>query len=487
MKTALAFLAAACLALLAASCADNLFEPRGNLPPETGLAITGDSLATTLYKVHLKWWGSDTDGEVAGFQYKWTGPPGSETYELETEWTYTSFTKNTFLLPVPDSLSSYLFEVRAVDDQGLVDPTPAAQEYPFYNNRPTVTIRFREVLPDSAWPVLPFGWESTDPEGDSTIARHLIWVKGREGTPKEVPGDADTVLLLPADIDTFGAVTVCIQAVDEAHGASAADSFDIYFHKIQGSILLVDDFDPGATPIVNPDAFYRGLLTARVGEESYTVLDLKTRAFDSNLRFAGFLTAFDHVVWYTGTRQRSVLADPARFTQMTLADSGLGAFLMRGGNLFMESLNAVGTYGGLTPGFPARYMGFEELSINPVTGGTNFEFLPAVPPVPRPCEVPFLAVPGTGLPDLYLRCPIQYPGIDSPIDTAASFAAERLYRVPMGTFKNQPGEFTPAIRYDLPSPGGRVILCTFPFSMYYGDPGNNDEAFAAFLDWFGVP
>jgi hypothetical protein len=349
-----------------------------------------------------------------------------------------------------------------------------------------VEIRFPELLPDSAWPVLALGWEADDREGDTTITEHLVWVKGREGRPIEIPGESDTSLLLPADLDTFGSVTIFLQTIDEAHSASVPDSFDVFLYRVQGDILLIDDYPLAPNPVVDPDAFYANALAARVGSDGYTILDVSRTPFNTNQRFAGFLTAFDHVIWYTGNRQRSALTDEQRFEQMTMADSGLGSFLKHGGNLYMESLNGVGTYAGLGAGFPSRYMGFDELYTNPVTAATNFEFLPAVPPVPVPCLVPFRAVDGTGLPDLFLRCPIQYAGIDSPVDTSDGFVAEKLYRVPAGTFKNQPWDFYPAIRYDLPAPEGRLILCTFPFSLYYGDPGNNDEVFSAFLDWFGV-
>lgn len=468
-------------------CGENVFEPRDNLPPETGLALTGDTLATTIYKVELKWWGSDADGEVSGYDYRWIVPAGANAYDLDTAWTYTAFVRKSFVLPVPDSLSSYRFEVRSRDNEGLVDPSPAAQVYPFFNNRPTVRIRFREILPDSAWPVIGLGWDATDAEGDTTIARHLIWVKGREAAPIEYAGPVDSVLLLPADIDTFGNVRFYLQSVDEAFGASDPDSFDIFLYRVKGTLLLVDDFAPAPTPRVDPDAFYRGGLNGRLGPDAFTVLDLALTPFDSNLRFAGFLTAFDRVVWYTGTRQRSTLTDPARFDQMALADSGLGRHLERGGGLFLESLNGVGTFSGLGADFYRDYFGFDTLYVNATSATTNFEFLPAVPPVPRPCEVPFLAAAGSGLPDLFLQCPLQYVGIDSPVDTTAGFHAERLYRVPAGTFKNQPWDFYPAVRYELSDGGGRSVLCTFPLSLYYGDPGNNDEAFSAFLDWLGVP
>ena len=377
--------------------------------------------------------------------------------------------------------------MRAIDNDGGVDASPASQRYPFFNHRPEVEIRFPELLPDSAWPVLALGWDSFDREGDSTIARHLIWVKGREANPFEVAGDVDSILLLPAQIDTFGSVTFFLQTVDEAYGASDPDTFDIFLHKINGEILLVDDYLLSSVGFVNSDGFYNGFLTERVGADGYTYIDLAETPFNTDIRWSGFLTAFEHVVWYSGIRQkRSEETDLKDFDQMALADSGLGVFIGEGGNLFMASLNAVGEAAGLGATFYQDWAGMDTVYTNQETGSSNFGFLPADAVTPNPCDVPFLAVEGSGLPDLELQCPIRYVGFDAPLDTTAGFVAERLYRVPNGTFKEQPADFYPLIRYDNPGDAGMVILATFPFSLYFG-ADNNDEVLGTFLDWFGAP
>jgi len=472
--------------LLGGGCGDNVFEPNENRPPETGLAITGQDLSTSLYKVMLKWWGSDPDGEVNGFHYRWTAEPGTEVFDLDTVWTYTAFASKEFLLPVPDTTAAFLFEVRAMDNLGLVDPTPASQTYPFYNNPPAVEIRFPELLPDSTWPVIALGWDAFDPDGDTTISRHLIWVKGREASPTEIDAEKDSVLLYPADLDTFGSVTIMLQTIDEGYAASPPDSFDVFLYPIKGDILLVDDYPLSNSPVVNVDGFYRTVLTDRVGEEGYTILNLNKTPFDTDVLFTAFLTAFDHVLWYTGNRQRSAIGDEQRFTQMSLADSGLAVHLDRGGNLFMASLNAIGNYGAISSLIYQEYFGLDTVYSNPVTASSNFEFIPIEEGGTRVCEIPLRAVEGTGLPDLTLRCPIRYLGVDAVVDTTDAFRAERLYYFPPGVFRSQPPvDFTLATRFDLPDPAGKVVLCTFPFSLYYAGE-NNDDVLNDWLDWFGA-
>ncbi|MBN1825756.1 MAG: hypothetical protein JW958_05770 [Candidatus Eisenbacteria bacterium] len=485
---ALLFLSALLAAALVSfgGCGDNAFDPKENRAPETGLALTGDSLSTTIYRVNLKWWGSDLDGEVHGYEYRWIPLQGlTETYELDTAWTYTAFVKKNFVLPVPDANARFRFEVRAMDDEGKRDPTPATQEYPFYNNRPSVSIRYKSLLPDSAWPVLTFGWDSADPDGDSTIAKHLIWVGGREESPMEVDAELDTILLLPAQLDTSGWVTVFLQTVDEAHSASDPDSFDVKLYPIHGEILLVDDYSLNSAGFVDADSWYKDFLIGRVQEDGFTRIDLAKTPFNTDVRFGGFLTAFNHVIWYSGHRARSVFSDEQRFTQMGRAEKGLGTFLERGGGLFLSSLNAIGTYSGFTPNFYKTYAGFDTVFIDttPRTQTfSNFAFREGI----YAYQVPLEPFEGTGLPQLRAFTGLRYHGLDSPVDTTATFAAERLYKIPNGNLQGQAADFTVVLRRDLPAPGGRLVLSTIPFAFYYGE-GNNDEVFGAFLDWLGAP
>lgn len=524
------FLLLSCI-VLGMGCGDNDFQPVGNEPPETGLAITG-AIDTTFYTINMKWWGSDPDGEVSGFHYRWIAPTGAEVFDLDTVWTFTGFTTKKFNMPVPDSSAAYTFQVRAVDDQGAVDESPAEQTYPFYNNPPFGEIRFKELLPDSSWPVIAFGWNSYDPDGDSTIAANIVWIGGQEDRVHELPGDVDTITLTPAELDSSGDVTIFFQTIDQGYAAGPIDSFNIHLFEVKGSVLLVDDYNKLSVGVVDADGFYEDLLTERYGEDGFTILDLARRPFDTDVRFEAFLSVFDEVIWYSGHRQRARLQDADRFDQMTLVDSVMSLYIREeGGHLFLSSLNAVGTFGGFGPrGSSSRHvflqdvLGIQRLYINRESGGTNHFFRQAEGSDPLySCTGTMIGMEGTGLPDLELACGdmgaaprLTYDGIDSP-DTTGWIDAELLYRLPAGVLKNQQliiedgdtelvdsffiGDsliatdtliavddtvgvsFYPAFRREFPS-GGKVVCFTFPFYWYSG-ADNNDDVFTTMLDWFG--
>ncbi len=491
---------------LIVSCSDNSFDPVGNQPPETGLvfqAAVQDTLSPVFYSVNMKWWGSDPDGEIIGFEYKWTPVTDHETFDFDTSWVYTAFTTKLFNVPVPDSSASYSFAVRAIDNEELRDPTPAMEFYPFVNRPPTGRIRFRELLPDSTWPVIAFGWDAFDPDGDSTLASHEVWVKGQEDRITYLPADVDTILIKPASLDTFGDVTIYFQTVDQGFARGARDSFNVHLYETPGDILLVDGYDLASIGLVNSDGFYKDALNERVGPEGYTYLDLAKRPFDTDVRFEAFLEAFHTVIWYTGVKQRSVQSDQANFSQMTLADSVMGEYLKKGGNLFLSSLNGAGTFAGFSPTFSRQNLGIPSFYRNRTTASTSFEFDPTRG---QPCLIADLTAQEPEYVDLSLRCPIQFPGIDSPDTTNPELAAELIYRMPGGVFKGQflisrdttivgdtisvaidtiPMGFYPGTRYDIPD-GGKTIFFSLPYSLYSGT-GDNSENLQTLLDWLGTP
>ena len=75
----LALLLLALLGVLWLGSCDDSIAPvppkEGNQPPETFLVVESDSLAPQLYRVRLSWLGSDTDGHVVRFRWRWTCPP----------------------------------------------------------------------------------------------------------------------------------------------------------------------------------------------------------------------------------------------------------------------------------------------------------------------------------------------------------------------------------------------------------------------------
>ncbi|MFQ6113486.1 MAG: hypothetical protein ACE5NG_05270, partial [bacterium] len=127
------------------SCVD-LYEPKPaneNMAPNTTLAnipVDGD----TIYAlVTLTWDGEDNDGFVVAYDYSYTTYPlgnslGDSIYHV---WQRTEKSSLTIAFTSPDTLNRQHFLVRAVDNSGNVDPTPAKKTlYTTQTTPPTTTI-----------------------------------------------------------------------------------------------------------------------------------------------------------------------------------------------------------------------------------------------------------------------------------------------------------------------------------------------------------
>ena len=109
-----------------------------NVPPETVVFVNGE-VDTVSLNVHLHWFGSDTDGEVVGYEFKWIYAPGEQPagYDSNT-WGFTRRSDSTFVVFTPNGVSMPTFVIRAIDDDNVPDPTPARQVFSFSNLPPTV-------------------------------------------------------------------------------------------------------------------------------------------------------------------------------------------------------------------------------------------------------------------------------------------------------------------------------------------------------------
>lgn len=345
-------LAAAALALVAAlalapGCADNPAQPTSNRPPETGLVFVGD-LDTTLYIQEIRWWGSDADGEVVGFYHRWTAAtpaPG-----LDTAWTFTTAVRDTFTLPVPDGLAAYTFAVRAVDDRGLLDPTPATQVHPFRNAAPYCSLTTVDApdFPDTLFPSFTLRWAASDPDGDATIARFLVWHDGREANPIVVEnGAARLAGLGPEDFAATGDRTIYIQAVDSGQRGSPPDSFQVHLLATSGRVLLVDDMPAleaaGGTSPDYPryarfaDFFYATNLDTAFGAGAYTILDLERYPIQTPEQARRLLDAFDTIVWY------DTISDSLGSPSLAAVRDLLPGWIAGGGGILLSSTYAIGT------------------------------------------------------------------------------------------------------------------------------------------------
>ena len=287
---------------------------------------------TTSHQV-MYWWGEDPDGEVVAYYYRWN---------FSDDWTKTTAESDTFFLPLQISYDEFLFEVKAEDNEGAIDLTPATLRIPIANSAPE--INFANNSNPSAgsnpnvthvtYPTRTFSWSVSDIDGIETI-NQIRFRLDTSDVWHYRDGDVSTVTL--TDIAP-GFHTFYVQAVDTAGAFSNLlqfpDSTDLAspngWRVVEpvGDVLLIDDYklDDGST-----HAFYTDILDSLVGMDNYSVYELgydekalPSATTDQVAMFAYFNT----VIWYHYSEAPSLSG----------ADGALRTYLETGGNLFVSSI-----------------------------------------------------------------------------------------------------------------------------------------------------
>jgi hypothetical protein len=369
---AFAALLAALFALLAlpTGCAKEEKLAISNLAPETYLAIADSIRNATVYSQTLTWWGDDRDGEVVAFEYRWFTDPDEPGCQLDTTWVRTEEKSHLFDLPVTTGTSIHRFEVRAIDNEDLRDPTPCRLTVPVTNSAPGVMIWGADALPDTTFPALHATWHGSDPEGDSTVAKYIVWLDGSRADAK-VLTPPDTVISLGPD-DFAGRLdrtrTLNLIAVDSGCDTSEVVQHTWYVRHAAGSILLVDDIGAAAGVVEGPsDRFYRSASDSC--GRGYSVLDL--RRFGGSIaahNFRDLFPQFEVVVWYN---------DPytTASTYLTAAETDIRDYIEDGGKMLLVSLAAIGSAGALHDSLWPEVLGVDSLFVRSTSSGptTNFD------------------------------------------------------------------------------------------------------------------
>jgi hypothetical protein len=292
--------------ILVISCAEQPTQaPVGNLPPDTHLfLVMPDSTTlpdTTSSRQQLYWWGQDPDGEVVGYQYNW---------DFDTTWVYTNQESETFYLPLREPFDVFTFRVRAIDDAGAIDPTPAELTFPVFNTAPSITFRVNSN-PDgnpedtaTTFPTRTFIWEATDLDGDSTITG-LYWTLDDTTRWNYLSGWASSITLtniVPGfhtfyifARDTAGAVSPTIQFPDTANDQQPW--LWLVMEPI-GDVVLVDD-DERVTGVNVDEArnFYRAILDSLTLRE-YSVWNVANGLPYSENDILASLNYFHKAIWF---------------------------------------------------------------------------------------------------------------------------------------------------------------------------------------------
>lgn len=357
-------LAALSLSLgLALACEPGV--PVENQLPETRMSVdridlSGPDRLNSVVK--LAWFGSDADGYVVAYELRVGEGP----------WVRTTQTDSTLVLGIPagQDTADLAVEVRAIDHEGGIDPSPARLVVPIKNTPPSAEFTTSSFPDVPVWNAVTFQWFAEDPDGAGSITDVELRVNGGAWRPID-PNQKLVSLVLHASgatalyygnqeasaanwgyaLDTAGPSLLEIRARDLAGAWSAPDTAPPVTVKMPQSKLLVVASHSAAA-----DAAWSSDLAA-LGVD-YDLLDLLSNSGAARPRswnpgFRHTLRGYDAVVVYTAS---SVMLDPQTgLTKLPLAHMGpaIQRFGEAGGRVLVSaSFSATSDLADLVGTFP---------------------------------------------------------------------------------------------------------------------------------------
>lgn len=262
-------------------------DPSANVAPDTELSVRSADLREDLGNrrllstVVLAWSGVDPDGVVVGYDVRaYSVDAGTPVPGPEEGWTRTARRDSTILLPIPlgQRTGDVAVEVRAVDNDGAIDASPARTVFPIVNSNPAFRLTAAEAPPDSTWPVVSFAFTARDPDGAANLAGVEVALNDTTAGFARVPADATFLTLVATDpgaavsdarlyvgrgFQNTGVTlpglrldadnTIYLRAVDAAGATSPLVAYPdadaggvLYVRRVTSPVLLVNDLRVGA-------------------------------------------------------------------------------------------------------------------------------------------------------------------------------------------------------------------------------------------------
>jgi hypothetical protein len=265
LSLALAFLVIACTP---PSGDDAAVE---NLPPQTHISVgffradstSPDTMDLTISRVGLSWWGEDADGWIDHYQYRWQNDIDSLG---QPYWTNSESESDTFVVRLEQDTMLVRFEVRAWDNRGLVDPSPAVTTFPAYNQKPRLdwVAQSQEILnpgftADTSWtfPYNSFHFNAWDMDGNETITE-VVWALDDTTNWAVLPEGMRAIRLDPEALTPGTSHRIFIKAKDNVNAwsdlltyprasdtTSTGDSQVWMVGDLAGDLLMIlDNSDP---------------------------------------------------------------------------------------------------------------------------------------------------------------------------------------------------------------------------------------------------
>lgn len=362
------------LALLAGCSTKKLLQP--NIPPQTSIFVQFDDANGTPHsvnhRVHLYWFGSDVDGYVVGYEFRFLFAGGP----ADPAWSFTTQSDSLFTIPDTTGLTTPTFQVRAIDNSGARDATPATQKFDFTNLAPTVMFVDVPTMADTTFATQTIAWQGIDPDGDANLLSYRVWLDGHDANPHTTAATTFTFPTAdfrqgPTNVLRSGPRSAFVQAIDSGGRASTPVSCTWFVRSPvpdtlqRARLLLIDDVPQLAAGNAGIDNFYNAAVTrSLIPLGSFTVLRLATgRPFRSSKDLEQSLDLFEAVVWYRGLQTY----DATRDTLLVRHSAGVGAYLDQGGRMLLECRSMIdgpSSPGLLSQAFMQQYLGSDFLFLN---------------------------------------------------------------------------------------------------------------------------
>ena len=331
------------------SCEDS--QPAPNQPPDTRLSVDTIKLSgenRLQSTVTLKWSGTDQDGFVKGYEYRFA----------DRDWEFVTTTDSTFrfLVEEGDQTRDIRFEVRAIDNKDARDPSPASLTIPVKNSAPQAKWDAEIPGSDTAFTVMPLSWSVSDPDGNESL--DSAFIRLNEGPWLPVTRFVEVATLVPEEprstsstsaqlfkgleaaeqlgqlpnVNMAGNNTFYLKATDIAGATSAIDTLGPIYLKAQQNDLLVLAASNNSFP--DPRGVYKPLIRQVYGGFDYIDLFERDQQYFPqfwNAAFAKRLNLYDKVFLF---------ADDKTINQELILESasaGLQGYLNQGGHLFITA------------------------------------------------------------------------------------------------------------------------------------------------------
>ncbi len=434
--------------LFLAACRKDI--PRPKQSPVARFFVDTIALDTTNRlpsRFTLRWYGEDPDGYVVGYELRKQGEP----------WSFTTSQESTFVVPfAPGELyKDLIFELRAVDNDGLRTDPPARLRVPLRNSPPVCRLDAQTLPPDTTLPAITLLLRADDPDGAQTIeslyvrigpASPWIAVEPRHTTLTLVPEDPTTssatlvysgtrlvpILQVPIALPLGDTVRFYVRAKDQGGLFSEPDSTrPIYLRRKTGDWLVIDSWSDGAAfSALAPD------MGAAWG--SFDYWNLRSAAQRAPLRVPTWLhiwRLYPRVYW---------IGDVTALPDLEASESLIESYLAGGGRLVLN-FPLPSSVEASSPVF--RFGPVDSIATSPQNG------------VLAPNSPVTSAV--AGFPDLANGLPYFLSGVNPPFPKGT---AQVLYTLPNLLQGNgQPW----------PSTGSRVAAAAFPAAS----PGRYTQVF----------